>query len=108
MRELIGLDHYEMCKNKECEQYRKMEKEGSSLPDDIFPTELGSYRKIIDSDLSEDEEAFYLKLKQAQYIKTTKNCVLFFTVVYIVTLAIGLLFLLAGVGTTSYWIRELL
>lgn len=41
---------------------------------------------VKDSGLTEDERRLYIELKKLEYIKTIKNCVLFFTVIAVIGL----------------------
>lgn len=41
---------------------------------------------VKDSGLTEDEKRLYMELKKLEYIKTIKNCVLFFTVTAVIGL----------------------
>lgn len=89
------------CTNQENIEYQKVLKEGGTLPKGVHPyvydtgevsqTEFCTTYK---SDLTESEINEYLIYKQLSFIKTIKNCVLFFTISAIIGIVAYLLIIL--------------
>lgn len=76
-----------------------MIKNGLMLPkgiqmDQTVDPSLASFYVLYDSGLSDDEKKEYIQLKQLSYVKTIKNCAVFFTALTIITLVLGLIILL--------------
>ncbi len=88
---------YELIKTKPCTEvenaeFEKIIKEGGALPKNVYPFYVGDepstnrFYVVIDTDLTEDEKQEYLTYKRLNYLKTIKNCVVFFTISAIVGL----------------------
>ncbi len=91
------------CAKIENKKYKALLKKGEKLPDGVyqyFDSETGeptnSFYTIYDagSELSEDEKHEYIQYKMMEYIRTIKNCVVFFTVLTVVSLILTLILLL--------------
>ena len=81
------------CPDKDSANYRKITKSGASLPDGIFEddsTEGDTYYSVYNADLSFEEKIEYLLLKKNAYTKTIKNCVVFFTVIAVISLIVSM------------------
>lgn len=80
------------CSNQENKEYEKRLKEGGTLPEGVYAYEYESgtstneFYTIYETDLTESEIREYLTYKQLSFIRTIKNCVLFFTVLAIITI----------------------
>lgn len=88
------------CSNADNKLYRKMKKEGKELPTGIYEYKnqtgepLDIFYKLYETDLTFEEKTEYLMLKKICFIKTIKNCVLFFTILTIIGMIIA--FLISG------------
>ena len=97
----LGILQEVDCTYEEDEKYREMLQENKPLPDGILcrnpegSAEYASFYKVERTTLSEDELAEYLQYKQLKSIITIKNCVVFFTVLTIISLVCGLILTLA-------------
>lgn len=58
------------------------------MPSNVTPSRENpnKFYTVKDSGLTEDERRLYMELKKLEYIKTIKNCVLFFTVTAVIGL----------------------
>ena len=79
------------CTPEENVEFTKLYNTQQELPADVFKYQNGEgfYRVI--TPLSSAEEQEYLALKQCKMIKTIRNCVIFFTVLTVLALALSLL-----------------
>lgn len=86
--------------------YHRGEKE---VPEDVFreyiPESFGGFYRIEDNDLTADERRELLLLKiyeeleaTEQHTRTTKNCVVFFTALAVISLALSFLVFLISIG----------
>ena len=90
------------CSDADFKKYLQMLKNGEKLPDGVFQesSEYGqsiSFYTIYESDLTEAEKSEYLLLKQLvaiDHIRTIKNCVVFFTVLAIISLVLSFIAIL--------------
>lgn len=73
-------------------KWAEMKKKGEALPEDVYEDNNGKLFRLVDPELSPDEERLFIQLKQLGYIKTIRNCAIFFVVLAV----IGILILLAG------------
>ena len=83
------------CTKQENTQYAKLVKEGGTLPEGVFPYEYDSgdvsnteFYTIYEPDLTQEEKEEYLVYKKLTYLKTIKNCMVFFVVLTV----LGILF----------------
>ncbi|MBR6548766.1 MAG: hypothetical protein IKT68_04395 [Clostridia bacterium] len=79
------------CTKQENEKYQQLLKNGETLPDGVFayaddPTgePTTEFYTVCETDLTEAEIKEYLTYKQLRFIRTIKNCVVFFTVLTII------------------------
>ena len=79
-------------------KYMNLIQRGEVLPEGIFRyeasdgTALNEFYSIYDPQLTEKEQQEYIALMQYQELKTIRKCVVFFTVLAIVSLVIGIVF----------------
>lgn len=98
LREEFGFTQKEPCTPEETAKLTADHAEGKELPCDIgytttetfnnesnASTSLSFYR-IVPSDISSEEKMEYLALLRSKNIKTIKNCVVFFTVLMVISL----------------------
>ncbi|MBO5023683.1 MAG: hypothetical protein J6D11_05185 [Clostridia bacterium] len=80
------------CSVKENKEYRKILKDGGQLPEGVYPyigadgTDTSDFYTICESNLSKDEMDEYLTYRKLKFLKTIKNCVVFFMVLQIITI----------------------
>ena len=83
------------CSSEETDEYRKLLNQGMPLPDGVLrknPFEANDFAvfyTIKETDLSGEELAQYIQYQQLQSLITIKRCVVFFTVLTIISLACG-------------------
>ena len=89
------------CSKEENKKFKELLKQGQDLPNGVYryKTETGEelaqfYTIHKPTELSSEERMEYILLKQFQQIKTIKNCVLFFTVLTVISLVITFLAML--------------
>lgn len=89
------------CSKEENAEYHQWIKNGGELPEGVYAENNSAYDgdtfayefyTIEESDLTESEIREYLAYKQLDYIRTIKNCVLFFTVSTIIGMIAYLIF----------------
>ena len=89
------------CSDSETEEYRKLLSQDMPLPDGILrrdpegSIEYASFYKIERTALSKDELIEYMQYKQLKSIITIKKCVVFFTVLAVISLICGLILALS-------------
>ena len=97
----LGILREVDCSYEENEKYRKLLQENKPLPKDIlcrYPdgsVEYASFYKVERTALSKDELAEYLQYKQLKSIITIKKCMVFFTVLTVISLACGFILALS-------------
>lgn len=80
------------CSKEQTEYFRQILKEGNSLPEGVyqyrdgFGEQLDKFYMIHDTNLSKEEREEYIALKQYVRVNTIKNCVIFFTVLMVLSL----------------------
>ena len=94
---LQGVD----CSYEENKKYRELLQENKPLPNGILrrdpdgSVEYASFYKVERTALSKDELSEYLQYKQLKSIITIKNCVVFFTVLTVISLTLSLILALS-------------
>jgi len=85
------------CSKEDNKKYRELSKQGKPLPDGVYAYKTDSgedmyqyYTIHIPEELEKEDRFEYILLKQYEMIKTIKNCVLFFTVLTIISLVVSL------------------
>ena len=87
-----GLCFEVACSEEENQEYMELIKQKKLLPKEIIRKELSNgnapdrYYKEIPIDISQEELQEYCMLKQTKNINTIKNCVVFFTVLTVISL----------------------
>ena len=97
MRCEMGVFHRENCSEKDNSIYRDYIREGRPLPADVC--RIDDYDEINDAefavitkhDLSREELVEFVQLKQLQELTTIKKCMVFFAVLTIISLILGVL-----------------
>ena len=94
LRHDLGILQEVDCSVEENEKYRKMLQENETLPDGIVrregEVEYASFYRLEKTILSKEELAEYLQCRQLKAIETIKKCVVFFTVLTIISLVCAL------------------
>ena len=91
----LGILQEVDCSDEENEKYRKLLQENEPLPNGILhrnpdsSTEYASFYKVEKTVLSKDELSNYIQYKQLKTLTTIKNCVVFFTVLTVISLIFG-------------------
>lgn len=82
------------CSKQENKEYKKLLKDGGTLPEGIYAYEYSDgevstteFYRIYEADLTESEIREYLTYKQMSILRTIKNCVVFFTALTIIGMA---------------------
>lgn len=88
------------CSKQENAEYEKILKEGGTLPEGVFAyeydygqTSTSEFYTIYEPDLTEHEITEYLTYIKLKFLRTIKNCVLFFTVLTVIGMIAYLLML---------------
>ncbi len=86
------------CSREDNKKYNQMLKNGEALPNGVFEYKnegnegWGIFYTIYKPDLTHEEKLEYILFKQTGMIRTIKNCVIFFTVITILSMFINFLF----------------
>lgn len=76
------------CSEKDNEKFAQMVKDGQPLPDGIYEYKDGNAEKrfytVAQPDISADEIAELLTYKKLGYLRTIKNCLVFFVVLTVI------------------------
>lgn len=97
----LGMIREIDCSDSENEEYRKLVSQGLPLPKGVMrrnPEGSGEYAMyyiVEESPLSREELAEYIQYKQLENIVAIRKCVVFFTVLTIISLIIGAISALA-------------
>ena len=86
------------CTKQENKEYAKLLKDGETLPEGVYAYDydLSAFYTVCGTDLTENEIREYLTYKQLGFIRTIKNCVVFFTTLSIIGLVISFLSILSA------------
>ncbi len=91
------------CSGEQNAEYARLLKDGGTLPEGVYQyvydhsTEAtGEFYTLSENSLSEADTKEYLTFRKLNYLRTIKNCVLFFTVLAAVGIAGFLISLVAG------------
>ena len=96
----LGILEKDDCYGKEDEEYRALLAQGKPLPDGVIRTnpdsspEYAAFHRIKKTSLSASELSDYIQYKQLRTLMTIKNCVVFFTVLTVISLACGVISIL--------------
>ena len=97
----LGILQEVDCSYEENEKYRNLLQKNEPLPNGILrrnsdvSVEYASFYKVERTALSKDELAEYLEYKQLKSIITIKKCVVFFTVLTVISLVCSLILALS-------------
>ena len=89
------------CTKEENADYTARMKAGQPLPENVYRYEYETgidgceFYRIYEPELTEQELAEYLTFKQLKLLSTIKNCVVFFTVLTVISLVIGFFAMIA-------------
>lgn len=79
------------CSKQENKEYQKILKDGGVLPEGVFAyvhdsgeASTTEFYTIYETDLTESEITEYLTYKKLSFLRTIKNCIMFFTVLTII------------------------
>lgn len=102
LKESLGLREKVSCTLEENEAYAELLKNGQPLPEGVEQDdpndkpEYASFHVPQETTLSREELAEYISLKQLKLLTTVKNCVVFFTVLTILSLVGSLIIALSA------------
>jgi len=65
-------------------KWAEMKKNGEELPEDVFEDGNGKFFRLGPSEMSREDELLFVQLKQAKYLKTIRNCVIFFVILAVI------------------------
>lgn len=97
MRLNEGLSTATPCTEDECRTFAELTANKKQLPKGIAEVESGeeaAFYRIENAGLTDEEQKEYVRLKKLGYLKTIKNCLVFFAALAIIGLASGLIALL--------------
>ncbi len=88
MRVENGLFKRKLVNKEDSEKYRKLIDANKDLPDNItYDSYLGCFfEKELKTDFTEKEIMEYIGYKQIKLLSTIRNCIVFFTICYILGL----------------------
>lgn len=79
------------CSKEDNKKYEQLLKKGGTLPDGVFAYDYNNeFYTIHAANLTEEEKQEYIALKQLSFIQTILNCVLFFTILAVISIVICL------------------
>ena len=81
------------CTKEEEKQIKQLLKNRQPLPVDLHTDNDGTHYKFIDTDMSKEDMNELLSYRQLKYIKTIKNCMIFFVVLGIMPILLVVLLL---------------
>lgn len=100
-REKYGLSEKIPCSKEDNEKYAQMVKDGTPLPTGVYAYNYENledvYYTIQTSSLATDELFEMLTYKILGYLRTIKNCAVYFVVLSVISLCVYLIFLLQTV-----------
>lgn len=87
------------CSEEESKEYAQMLKDGLPLPDGVHEPEFEgcAFFKTEGSELTEQETYQLLALRKLDYLRTIRNCALFFTIGAIISMVVALIITLATI-----------
>ena len=93
LKKSAGLTEIVECSTEENKAYTQMMRDKQPLPNNVFCKDSdGLYFYMLRPvELTEQEIDEYIKLKKLHHIKIIKNCVVFFTVLTIISMLITLI-----------------
>ncbi|MGN0617973.1 MAG: hypothetical protein ACI4J7_03015 [Ruminiclostridium sp.] len=88
------------CTNEENKKYAEILKNGGQLPEGVFQYKndegelIDLFYTVYDSGLTNEEKNEYIQYKKLTYIKTIKNCIVFFTAIAAISILFDIIILL--------------
>jgi len=73
------------CSIEEEKDLNLLTKNKQPLPDDMKTDDVGNHYRFINANLSKDELDEFLLLRQIKYLRTIKNCMIFFVLLVILS-----------------------
>ena len=90
------LYDHTLCTKEENKEYNDLLEQGESLPEDVYPIDSywsilkngknSEFLKLIRPDVTQADVMEYLMYKKLDMLNTIKNCVVFFTVLAVISL----------------------
>lgn len=91
------------CSKAENKQYQQILKKGSILPNGVYAyvdefdvASTKEFYPVYETDLSQQEILEYLTYKKLDFIRTIKNCIVFFTVLTVISLILSFFIAIAS------------
>lgn len=86
-----GIIKKKNCSADECKLYKDKVSLGEELSENIIKdsSDPELFYEICENNLTKEEELEYIRLKQLNHIRIIKNCVVFFTVIAIISLLLS-------------------
>ena len=89
------------CTEDESKEYRQLLADGGTLPKDVYSyvdvtTSMTMFYRVYEAELTEAEKSEYIAYKQLGYLKTIKNCCVFFTTITLIGMIAYLAFFLSS------------
>ena len=84
MRVEFDLIQKVFCSKEEEKHMKQLIKSGQPLPEDMYTDNDGTHYKYINSDISKEDMNELLLYRQLKYLKTIKNCMIFFVILAII------------------------
>lgn len=90
----LGLTNDEVCSPEECEQFKKLTEDGKLLPEGVRRSSENDniFLRTTHEDVSEKDVDKLLWLAMCKDISTLKKCVVFFVVILVIQLVLGIYF----------------
>lgn len=95
------------CTLEENKKYAEMQENNIPLPenvakyDTVYSTD-DAYCVISEAELTPEEKAEYVEIKRLRYLKTIKNCLVYFTTLSVISLAMSILYII--IMLTDYFL----
>ena len=93
---------------KENKEFQKMKNDGEPLPDGVVEytvtgEPIGEFYHLYQANLTEAELTEYLTYKKLKMLRTIKNCIVFFTVMTVISLTLAIIGAFAGVSVLAWF-----
>lgn len=87
------LANYDLIERQECTPEEIKKFIDGEIPDDVYVTDSNParYFRLKTSDLSDDQIKMLISLKQLEFLRTIKNCLVFIAVLIIISLFLSYL-----------------
>ena len=84
----LDLIELEECSAEEIKEFSKLKKDKQPLPDCIISEGPGFFYRVKENDLNNDELETLLTLRRTKYLRTIKNCALFFAIMSVFSILV--------------------